>query len=90
MVTIRRKFVTAVPGNHKHVNNEYIIGRLTAVLQIICDPDGVITKRNLDDGGYTLTVKTREPLYNAAKDLIEEWYPGMCEFDVTRGFSEED
>lgn len=89
MVTIIRKFVTAIPGTHKHANNEYIQGRISAVLQIFCDPDNHMRRSEYSDGGYAFTVKTTEHMYAIAKSYIEDWYPGMCEFDVTRGFSEE-
>lgn len=88
-----RWFITLIPNGHKFVCNPYVHGRISAVLKLICCPsDGHVpmSMGNLkrysnpnEDYGFFFEVYTSEERYRNAKKIIEAWYPGVCEFDIT-------
>lgn len=90
MITIVRKFVTVIPAGHRDVDNEYVRGRISAAMQIFCYCGEDIYMDRIEGGSICFNIVTREHLYKRFQECIEEWYPGMCKFDVTKGWREED
>lgn len=84
-----RFFTTLIPYNHKYIHNDYVIGRVQAVLKVVCSLHRPIhmgwLKRYSDpdhDYGYFFEVETDEKSYAEACKIIAQLYPGMCEFDL--------
>lgn len=84
-----RHFTTLIPNNHRFVCNDYVHGRISAALRIMCNPHKPIHMGTLkryskpnESYGYFFEVYTTEVAYKYAEKLIESWYPGVCQFDV--------
>lgn len=76
--------VTYKNGNTRDVN-DYIRGRISGISYVICErPNGVTypvmrsTKTNME----IFRVKCTPEQYGQFKKMIEEFYPGLCKFDV--------
>ena len=76
--------VTYKNGNTCDVN-DYIRGRISGILYTICDyPNGVkypVLRNDLTNMELFRTKCTPEQ-YGQFKKIIEEFYPGLCKFDV--------
>lgn len=84
-----RWFITLIPNGHKFVCNEYVHGRVNAILRLCCSAHKIIHMGTLkrysqpnESFGFFFEVWTTEELYEGAKRVIDKWYPGMCEFDI--------
>lgn len=60
-------------------NNKYIRGRISGISLVICGDDYGPYKRAED--GYVQSVVCEPEQYDEFKKLVEEVYPGLCEFN---------
>lgn len=85
-----RSFTTIIKPNTR-LNNEYVQGRISAVLRLIAKPahglhQGRLTPKNNRygkefDNAHFFTLETDEENYIEAAKIIESWYPFLCRFD---------
>lgn len=82
-----RKFITRLKPTHPLVENRYVHGRISAVFRLICDPIGHVSMYGRwylpmkKEDGVRFEIETTEKRYAKAKEIIENWHPGLCEFD---------
>lgn len=78
----KRIFGTLVKEDHKLGKNEYIHGRISGILKVLCTKDGVeFGMRELSNVGLILTTECTKSNYYKFMEVIEDLYPGLCEFD---------
>lgn len=84
-----RHIITLVPNDHEFVCNDYVLGRISAVLKIFCAPRGKINMGTLkrysqpnEDYGYFFEVYTTDDAYKRASDYLEYLYPDVCFYDI--------
>lgn len=97
-----RFITTLIPPDHKFVDNDYVHGRISAVLKIFCSPYKPIYMGTLkrysqpnESFGYYFDVWTTDAAYDTAKKYIEQLYPNMCLYDIPHdpdqcGFAEDE
>ena len=87
----RRWIVTLIPADNDFIGNEYVKGRISALLEFCClnsdDPRismGYLKRYSRPNGefGYVFQCYTTEELYHEASVVIDLWYPGVCRFDI--------
>lgn len=84
-----RWITTLIPDGHKFVDNDYVHGRISAVLKIFCSPYkpihmGWLKRYSQPDHnfGYFFEVWTTDAAYEGAMKYLELLYPGVCQYDV--------
>lgn len=81
-------FDTLIKKDHKFGSNNYVIGRITGMQEAICrnyrdgynEPD--LELWHIPGKGDVTTVICEPSKYESFSNLVEKWYPGLCEFDV--------
>ena len=75
-------FKTLVREDHKHGNNEYVLGRIGGIQQVMCNGEplkGFAVKHVVGTGAVLMTECTPEQ-YVAFMKFVKEMYPGLCVF----------
>lgn len=89
----KRYFTTRIIADHILSTSDYVAGRISAVFRLICETDTVLCyelARDDDKEEFCYVVSTTAEQYAKAKTIIEEWYPGLCEFYYPLMISKED
>lgn len=81
---MKRIYWTKVNGNHEifGVNPDYVRGRISGFLEVLCGKSIAPTSRDPETDDAHMGVKCTEEQYRVFRKLVEERYPGLCEFDV--------
>lgn len=82
-----RKFITLVKHNNLW-DTPYVWGKINAVFRLTCHIEGGIHQGRVakcyEEGDqFFFQFETTEKDYANARDIIDVWYPGLCEFDCT-------
>lgn len=79
-----KKYKTKVKNDHKiYGQNEYVLGRISGLQYAYCGGDPKIGYAVMRGEEKTIfTAECSEEQYERFKTVVEEMYPGLCEFDV--------
>ena len=80
----KRRIKTLVKYDHALGKNEYVFGRISGVMAVMCKDDpvnGLEFVRERCDIGDILTTDTTDEKYEAFTNVIKNWYAGLCIFD---------
>lgn len=81
-----RLFKTLVKRENNLGCNEYVLGRITGIMLIMCDRREDKLKNGyameFDDRGITVYVNCTEGDYFEFAAVVDELYPGLCVFDA--------
>lgn len=80
-----RKFITLIKPN-KLWDTPYVYGKINAVFRLTCHIEDGIHQGKVagcyeEVGRQFFQFYTTEDDYEKATQIIERWYPGLCEFD---------
>ena len=80
----RKRYYTKVKNDHKiYGQNEYVLGRISGLQYAYCDGNPVIGHATQRGEDKTIFIaECSEDKYEKFKTVVEELYPGLCEFDV--------
>lgn len=85
---MERFFKTLVREDHKFGMNDYVLGRVSGILEVICDgkrngidEPGVDAMWEIPGVGSTFTTLCEPEQYEQFANLIEKHYPGLCIFN---------
>lgn len=74
-------YKTLVKKDHKLGNNKYVLGRISGIKHVICSNDKSQRYGNSGvDNGVVLRVDCEKSKYDEFVTMIEDLYPGLCEF----------
>ena len=67
--------------------NHYIRGRVHGFMTALCGDEkhygnGVLTNEEGEVIGYVMKTYATDEQYEQFKQLVEQQYPGLCEFDI--------
>ncbi len=85
---MEKLFATLIKKEHKLGENNYVIGRINGIMEILCNgkrngiDEPVIAGRSIPGVGELMLTQCEPEQYESFKDLIERHHPGLCEFDV--------
>ena len=71
---------TLIKRKHELGENTYVRGRVSGIQSVICEEDKTFANCEIDEG-FVLTTKCTPEQYDDFMDCVEEYYPGLCEFD---------
>ena len=79
----QRKFHTLIKVDHKFGQNPYVRGRISGIMQVLCNGEPLKGFAQLEypDGTHVFTTLCTEENYMVFKNFVELSYPGLCEFD---------
>lgn len=81
---MKRIYWTKVNGANDRFgeNNKYVRGRINGFMEVLCGRNYTPTFLDPENGDAHISVKCTEEQYQVFRKLVEERYPGLCEFDV--------
>jgi hypothetical protein len=83
----KKIFDTLVKKDHMFGNNNYVIGRIHGMMEVICDgnEDGFnkpeLCLWHIPGVGDVMTTYCEPGKYESFKNLVEKHYPNLCEFN---------
>ena len=80
----KKLFKVFIKPDHKFGKNEYIQGRIVGIAHAMTGglTGGGYAVVSHDDGGVSFCVKCVTRKYRKFKEIIENNYPGLCEFNT--------
>ena len=84
-----RYFNTLIKHDHKFGENKFVRGVITGIRYALLHYDKKIELSNVlmeDTGNVIIPAVCTAEEYEKFKTLVEERYPGLCEFDVEFDF----
>lgn len=76
------KVLTLIRGDYKfQVPEEYILGKIAGIGYMICGQSRGYTMRRIKDKGAIYEKEFTVDEYDNFMNIIEELYPGLCEFN---------
>jgi hypothetical protein len=81
-----RKFITLVDRTNRLWDTPYVYGKINDVFRLMCKIEGGINQGKVADsyeeaGRQYFRFETSKGDYEKAKNIIDTWYPNLCEFD---------
>lgn len=74
---------TMVRGDHKLSGNKYVLGKISGIADVIFgDKNMYCWQSHEKENVRYFTVHSKPWKYEKFKKRVEEFYPGLCEFDV--------
>lgn len=85
----KRIFRTLIKKEHKLGGNTYVEGRLSGIQYVVCCKNIELqyAQIGIEEGTVLLTMCTPKQ-YEKFSKIVEELYPGLCEFNYYRKESE--
>ena len=78
-----KKFKTLAKREHKLYSN-YVRGKINGAMHVMCDgPFAVPSAMDIMEHGTIYVTKCTQEQYDLFTKVVENWYPGLCEFDYT-------
>ena len=85
---MERIFKTLVREDHKFGKNDFVLGRISGYMEVICDgrrngidEPGVDALWYVREVGHRFTTLCEPEQYEQFANLVEKHYPGLCIFD---------
>ena len=80
------KYITLIKPYNKLWDTPYVYGKINAVFRLTCKGEGGIHQGKVancyeEAGRQFFQLDTTEEDYRKAARIIEDWYPGLCEFN---------
>lgn len=76
----RKTMITLIKGGHKHLKDEFILGRISGIGYCMSGFERGYVIMHVEEGSIYKRKFTEEE-YEEFSKVIEELYPGLCEFN---------
>lgn len=79
----KKIFKTLVQEVHKLGKNKYVQGRISGMMNVICNKNNTIEHGvgYIPNVGHIYVAECTESEYKKFAHRVEEYYPGLCKFD---------
>lgn len=77
----KQKVSTLIKRDHAFGGNEFTIGKISGIGYCISEYDTNFINIDMTDEGYLYTSEFTPDEYDKFINVIEELYPGLCEFN---------
>ena len=78
-----KKFKTLVKKEEGLGDNEYVRGRISGIIIALCYDENKHPYRwsHADEKGRVITIRCTDEQYDKFKEIVDECYPNLCQFN---------